>query len=333
LGSRGFRKTTAVIFLLAVLALATLWAASALFFDFTIQPARLPAALLFLAWIAAVLAITKANRKGILIWIGSTLAVTVWWFSLKPPSNVQWQPDVSRIANAEVHGSRVTLSNIRNLDYRTETSFTPRWGTRTVDVTNIRGVDLFVNYWGSPWIAHAIVSFAFADGTYLAMSIEARKTIGQEYSAVRGFYRQFQLIYVVAEERDIVRVRTNFRGEDVYLYRTLTTPADAQALFLQYVAWIQDAQTHPHWYNALTNNCVSGVIAYLARQKVGGISAWDWRTVLNGPGDQMLYELGDLAGGLPFPELKRRALINEAAKRANPDDFSHAIRRNRPGFE
>jgi hypothetical protein len=95
---------------------------------------------------------------------------------------------------------------------------------------------------------------------------------------------------------------------------------------------MNEALEHPRWYNALTNNCVSQVIAYLAQNKVGGISKWDWRTVLNGPGDRMLYDLGDLAGGLPFPELKRRALINEAAKQASPDDFSTAIRRNRPGF-
>jgi hypothetical protein len=311
----------------AALGLVTLWAASALFFDFSVV-----SVVLFLAWVLAVLVVTKVNRAGLLIWIASLLAVMLWWFSLKPSADRPWQPDVSRLASAEIRGSRATLANVRNFDYQSESSFTPRWEARTVDIDNIRGVDLFVSYWGSPWIAHAIVSFAFTDGTYLAMSIEARKSIGQEYSAIRGFYRQYQIIYVAAEERDIVRVRTSFRGEDVYLYHTLTTPADAQALFRQYLAWINEARARPQWYNALTNNCVSQVIAYLAQNKVGGISKWDWRTVLNGPGDRMLYDLGDLAGGLSFPELKRRALINEAAKQASPDDFSTAIRQNRPGF-
>jgi Domain of unknown function (DUF4105) len=311
----------------AALGLTTLWAVSALFFDFSTT-----SAVLFLAWVLAVLAVTRINRKGFFVWIASLLAVMLWWFSLKPSADRPWQPDVSRLASAEIHGTRATLSNVRNFDYQSEKSFTPRWETRTVDIDTIRGVDLFVSYWGSPWIAHAIVSFALTDGTYLSMSIEARKSIGQEYSAIRGFYRQYQIIYMAAEERDIVRVRTNFRGEDVYLYRTLTTPADAQVLFRQYLAWINGALAQPQWYNALTNNCVSQVIAYLARNKVGGISIWDWRTVLNGPGDRMLYDLGDLAGGLPFPELKQRALINEAAKQASPNDFSTAIRHNRPGF-
>ena len=122
---------------------------------------------------------------------------------------------------AEINGDEVTLHNVRNCDYRTETDYTPRWETRTVRLSQLTGIDLAINYWGSPWMAHPIASFQFADAPPLCFSIETRKEIGESYSAIGGLYRQFELIYIVADERDVIRVRTNFRhGEDVYLYRT-----------------------------------------------------------------------------------------------------------------
>jgi hypothetical protein len=251
------------------------------------------------------------------------------WFSLKPNDNRNWQPDVARLPWAEVAGDRATIHNIRNCDYVSETNYTPRRETKTVQLSDIRGVDLFLSYWGTNWIAHAIVSFEFADGTHLAASIEARKTVGQEYSAIRGFFRQFQTMYLISEERDVVRVRTNYRGESMYLYRTLTTPADARGLFAHYLEWMNQARHRPEWYNALTANCATSFVSYLAQAKVGGISRWDWRTLFVGKGDELLYEKGDLAtDGLPFPELKQRALIHKTSDA----DFPRQIRLNRPGF-
>ena len=161
------------------------------------------------------------------------------------------------------------------------------------------------------------------------------KEVGETYSAIGGFFRRYELIYIVAEERDLVRVRTNYRqGEYVYLYHTQTKPEDARRFFVQYLNWINQVHDRPEWYNALTSNCTTSATSYLEATKVGGISNWDIRTILVGKGDQMLYELGDLAGNLPFPELKRKALINPVAQQADQaPDFSRMIRRNRPGFE
>jgi hypothetical protein len=167
------------------------------------------------------------------------------------------------------------------------------------------------------------------------MSIEQRKAIGQTYSTMRGFFRQYELIYLVCDERDVVRLRTNYRtGEYVRLYHTLTTPDDSRRLFLQYLQWIGNLRRQPEWYNALTDNCTSNVTSYLVRNHVGGLSTWDWRSVLNGLGDRMLYDDGDLAtGGLPFQDLAKQAYINEEARRLGDDpDFSRDIRRGHPGF-
>ena len=160
--------------------------------------------------------------------------ILISWLTLNPSNDRQWQPEVAETAWAETNGDDVTIHNVRNCDYRTEEDFTTRWETRTVRLSQVTGIDLAIMYWGSPWIAHPIVSFRFADALPLCFSIETRKTIGQQYSAVRGLYRQYTLIYIVGDERDSSRVRSNYRhGEDVYLYRTMASPAQARVRFLE----------------------------------------------------------------------------------------------------
>jgi hypothetical protein len=199
-----------------------------------------------------------------------------------------------------------------------------------VDLNRIRGLDLFMDYWGSPWIAHTILSFDLNGGEHIAFSIETRKQVGQTYSSILGFFRQYTLISVVSDERDLVRLRTNFRhGEDVYLFHTKATPQFARALFLNYIELTNRLHDKPQWYNAVTHNCTTKI--YTLATMNG--QPWDWRILLNGKADEMEYERGELAGELPWKELKQRAYINPAARAADNDpDFSERIRENRPGF-
>jgi len=223
----------------------------------------------------------------------------------------------------------VTLHNVRNCDYRTETDYKPRWETRTVRISQITGIDLAINYWGSPWIAHPIVSFQFADAPPLCFSIEVRKKVGQTYSTVGGFYRQFELIYIVADERDVIRLRTNYRKEDVYLYRTTVSPARARERFLEYIHSLNALRNKPRWYNAITTNCTTSIrTQHPPNERV----PWDWRILLNGKGDELLYERDAIVtGGLPFAELKARSLIDARARAANDSpDFSKLIREGLP---
>jgi hypothetical protein len=304
------------------------WAAGALHFDF--RTGRAPAAILFVIVLVAAAIFLRERLLKLAAVFAAFAVVALWWLTLKPSNDRPWQPDVAQTAWAEINGDVVTVHNVRNCDYRTETDFTTRWETRTVRLSQITGMDLAIMYWGSPWMAHPIVSFRFADALPLCFSIETRKTVGQEYSAVRGLYRQYTLIYIVADERDSIRVRSKYRhGEDVYLYRTLASPAQARVRFLEYVAAINSLRDHPRWYNAITTNCTTNI---RTQRPTSQRAPWDWRMLVNGKADEMLYERHAIAtGGLPFSELKQRSLINKRARAVDKDpDFSRLIREELP---
>ena len=215
-----------------VILLTSLWAAMALAIDL-----RIIAAVAYGLAILLILFLLRTRPLRLLLacLLGCAL-VLAWWLTLKPSNEGHWQADVSRTAWAEVQGGEVTIHNLRDCDYRTELDYTCQWLTRTVDLNQIEGVDLFMNYWGSPLIAHTILSFDLRGADHVAFSIETRKQMGQPYSALLGFFRQYTLISVVSDERDVVRLRTNYRhGENLYLFHTAATPQFARSLFVNYI--------------------------------------------------------------------------------------------------
>jgi len=310
------------------LLLLTGWAAAALYFDVRVPALRAPLAGLYgLAVLAGWILVQRRVR--VLFPLGGFILVLAWWLSLRPSNDRAWQPDVAVLPYAEIAGSRVTVHHIRNCDYRTPADFDVRHYDRTYDLDALRTVDLYMVYWGSPHMAHTMVSFGFADGAYLCFSIETRKETGEDYSAVKGLFRQFELTYVVADERDLVRLRTNYReGEDVYLFRLNTTPVQAREFFLSYVRTMNDLAREPRWYNAATNNCTLGI---RVQRAVSDRAPWDWRMLVNGHCDELLYERGKISTALPLAELKRASLINPRARAVGAGtDFSAAMRQGLP---
>jgi hypothetical protein len=327
--ARWINYATAVLFVPV-----TLWASVAVYFDLPFRSTRAPAAAVYLFLVAGLFVWIRPVRKAVACGFACFAIVFAWWVSLQPSNVREWQPDVAETAWAEIEGNLVTVHNIRNSIYHSETDYTPRWETRIIDLSSILGADLFITYWGSPWIAHPIVSFHYGEDQYLAFSIEVRKEVGEGYSAVRGFFRQFELIYIVSDERDVVRLRSNYRqGEEVHAYRLRVRPEVAQALFREYIQSVNRLRERPQWYNALTTNCTTDIRKMAVSAAGPDAAPWDWRILLNGRLDEMLYERGRLAGVLSFLELKRRGHINAAARAYDrAPDFSQRIRAGRPGF-
>ncbi len=335
-GRRRFRRCVGVGLVWLPIVFLTVWATAALYFDVPVSWLRIPTAATYLLIAAGFIFLIRRPRFRIIAYMGLFSVVLMWWLSLKPSNIRPWQADVAQTAWAEIDGDRITIHNFRNCDYRKEFDYTCQWQTKSVNLSELRGIDLFVTYWGSPWIAHPILSFQFGDDDHLAFSIETRKEIGEGYSSIHSFFRQYELAYVIASERDVIRLRTNYRhGEFVYLYRTTAGPAWSRALFLDYLGRVNKLHQRPEWFNALTSNCTTNIFGHIAtvsRAPSNNIS-WDWRILLNGKADEMEYERGNLVGNLPFPELKRRALINAASWAADQaPDFSRRIREGRPGF-
>jgi hypothetical protein len=250
------------------------------------------------------------------------------WTQLEPSNDRDWQPESAVLAYASIDGDRVTLHNIRNFDYRREKDFTPAYYDRTFDLRELESVDLFTVYWMGPEIAHVFLSFGFTGGNHLAISIEARSERSDEYSSLKGFFRQYELYYAVGDERDIVRLRTNYRRnpvEDVYLYRLQADANSRQRVFLEYLRRINALKEHAEWYNTLTTNCTNTI--WLIARVNAQHARYSWKILLSGHVPELLYEEGRLDTSLPFEELRQRAYINELARTADQAaDFSQRIR-------
>jgi len=308
------------------------WMALAIYFDFSLLgPPWLRAGLAVLVPVGAVVALwlVRPRRWALAGILGAFVVVLGAWLAIPPSNDRDWQPDVKTLAFADIQGDRVIVRNVRNVEYRTETDYTVRLEDGALDLSKLRSLDLLLIHWGSPIIAHTIMSWGFEGDRYLAISIETRNEKGEQYSALRGFFRQYELVFVVADERDVVRLRTNFRGEDVFVYRLDVRPADARVLLLRYLQEVNQLREQPQWYNALTDNCTTA-IQRLARSGERR-SWWSWKLFLNGRFDELAYAIGAIDRSLSFSVLKAKSHINERAKAANDDPrFSVRIREGLP---
>jgi len=263
--------------------------------------------------------------------------VLVWgvlvggWRTITPSNDRDWQPDVAGLATATLDGERVTVHNLRNNAYRTDTDCTPRSYDKTFALRRLESMDLISSYWAGNAIAHLFVSFGFGGQDYVAISEETRKAQGEEYSTLAGFFKQYTLINVVADERDVIRVRTTYRQphEQVYLYRLRLTPMEVRRLFLDYVQGINRLATHPTFSNTLTPTCTTTI--WMPTRAVGGTARYTWHILFSGYAPAYVYERGRLDTSLPFAELKRLSLINARAQAAGAaPDVSQRIRAGLP---
>jgi Domain of unknown function (DUF4105) len=220
---------------------------------------------------------------------------------------------------------------VRNFDYRSESDFTPRWEDRTYDLRKLDSADIIAVYWAGKAIAHIMVSFGFQDQDYLAVSIETRKEKGESYSTLAGFFRRYELYYVFADERDVIRVRTTYRQpqEDVYIYRTRTPQINIRRSFLDYIQAINDMRVHPRFYNTLTTNCTTTILMHTRMNPES--PPMSWKLLLSGYLPDYLYELGRIDTAKPFADLKKLSRVNERAHAADKDaSFSQHLRQGLP---
>ena len=310
-------------------ALLVTWATLAIYYsNLPWSEVRLGLAAAFAAFAIWALWFSRQRRMPAVAFV-LFLGVVAWWISIRPSHDRNWRPEVAVMPRALIDGDRVHLTGVRNFDYRTRNDFTVRYEERDLQLSHLTALDFFVSYFTEGPVGHTFVSFIFDNAPPLSISIETRPEVGEGFAPVASLFKQFELIYVVGDERDLVRVRTNYRGEPVYLYRLNTSAADARRLLLIYLGRINELADHPEFYNLLTNSCTINIMRYA--NAAGRSGGFDIRHLLNGLIDGYLYYSGRMDTTLPFDELRRRSLINEAAQAADgAADFSERIRASLP---
>lgn len=249
------------------------------------------------------------------------------WFSIRPSNNRDWSPDQAVLPDAEIKENLVTIHNIRNFTYASTTSYTPAYYDETFDLDKIKSVDYVVEPF-SEWAgsAHTFVTFGFENDKYISISIEIRKEKGESFSAFKGLFKQYELMYVIADEKDVIKLRSNFRKDQVYLYPIKTTKEKMRALFLDMVQKANYLKEHPEFYNTLTDTCTTKIAKHVNKISPKRIP-FSFKILFPGYSDRLVYDLGLIDTSLPFDEIRSKYLINEKAlKYADDPDFSFKIR-------
>lgn len=317
---------------IVTIAAMTIWAVGVLYYS-PILPEKwraLAAASYSVLTVLAFLFLRRRGRTAVVAVVAFAMLV-ILFFRIPASNDRDWEPEVVNLPYASIHGDRITIHNVRNFAYRTETDFDSRWETRTYDLTKLDSADLIAVYWAGKAIAHVMVSFGFEGKDFLTVSIETRKEKGESYSTLAGFFRQYELYYVVADERDVVRVRTTYRQpqEDVYIYRVNGPLKNLRRVFLDYLKSMNDLREQPSYYNTLTTNCTTSILFHTKMNPES--PPMSWKILLSGYVPDYLYELGRLDTARPFAELEKLSLVNGRAHAADRDPaFSQRIREGLP---
>ena len=304
------------------------WATFAIYFsNLPAAWMRIAVAIAFAAF--AVWALLWSRPRRTYVFLAGFAAVLIWWIAIPASHDRPWRPEVAVMPRAFIDGDRVRITNVRDFTYRSRNDFDIRYEEREFLLSDLKGVDFYVSYWREGPVGHTFLSFIFNNAPPLAISIETRPEVGEGFDPLASMFKQFELVYVVGSERDVVGVRTNHRGETTYLYRLNTSLADARKLLTVYLERINQLADRPEWYHLLSNSCTINIIRYA--NAAGREGRLNIRHVLNGWIDSYLYYSGRVDTSLPFPELRRLSLINGAAQAAGDGpDFSERIREGLP---
>jgi len=280
---------------------------------------------------AALLAVVLRRRmrwRAVLIYAVAYAIFLGWSSSISASNDKNWAADVAHGITGTIDGDRLSVRNLRNFSWRTEADYTERWEQRTYDLSKLRSLDLFLVYWMGPSIAHTIMSFGFDDGHYFDFSIELRRTQNDQYSAIAGFFKTHELVYIGADERDLMSLR-KARHEQIQLYRLRTPPERARALLVEYINEANDLAAHARFYNTLTTNCTTTIFDMM--RAVTSSIPFDWRIVFTGHLPSYLYEHGAVDTRIPLDELRQRADVTSRVDPGSSEvEFSSRLREGVP---
>ena len=333
LSAASWLRFTATLLATIVVGSSAIWGACALWYQAPGgQVSKTFSALLWLCFSLSLMFALWQGRAvlGLLAFAVAFGALLLWWQRIAPSNDRVWADDVAQMTAGTVVGNRVTLRNVRNFDWRSTTDYTQRWETRGYDLDRLNSVDMIMSYWSGPAIAHMLISFGFEAGEHVVFSVEIRREKTETYSEIGGFFKEFELSVIAADERDVIRLRTNIRGEDDYLYHLHMPVAAMRSLFLSYIDEANILVRSPRFYNTLTVNCTT--LAYHTMKRIVGYLPLDYRLIFAGYLPEYVYRVGGFDPRYSLQELRALGRITDRAKAADRSaEFSADIRRGNPG--
>jgi hypothetical protein len=326
-------RFTATLLATLIVGSSAIWGACALWFQAQAGQALKTLSVLLWAGFSLTLMIALWQGRtaaGLVTFTAAFGALLTWWQRIAPSNDRIWADDVAQMSTGTVDGNRVTLRNVRNFDWRSNTDYTQRWETRHYDLDRLNSVDMIMSYWTGPAIAHMLISFGFDDGEHVVFSVEIRRERIESFSEIGGFFKEFELSVIAADERDVIRVRTNVRGEDTYLYRLRMPVSAMRSLFLGYIDEANSLVRTPRFYNTVTVNCTT--LVYHMMQRIVGYLPLSYRLIFSGYLPEYVYRVGGLDQRYSIKELRALGRISERAKESDRSQaFSADIRRGIPG--
>jgi Domain of unknown function (DUF4105) len=334
IAAAGLLRFAATLLATLVVGSSAIWGAFALWYQAPGGQARKILSVLLWAGFSLALMIAFWHGRtagGFLAFAAAFSGLLIWWQRIAPSNDRIWADDVAQMTTGTVDGNRVTLHNVRNFDWRSNTDYTQRWETRQYDLDRLESVDMIMSYWTGPAIAHMLISFGFDDGEHVVFSVEIRRERIETFSEIGGFFKEFELSVIAADERDVIRVRTNVRGEDTYLYRLRMSVSAMRSLFLGYIDEANTLARVPRFYNTITVNCTT--LVYHMMQRILGYLPLSYRLLFSGYLPEYVYRVGGLDQSYSLEELRARGRISDRAKQADcSDTFSADIRHGMPGI-
>jgi Domain of unknown function (DUF4105) len=320
-----FLRFTATLLGTLVVGFSAIWGACALWYQFPGGQALKTLSVLLWAAFGLALLIALWQGRTVLALLAFAVAfagLLLWWHRITPSNDRIWADDVSQMTSGAVDGNRVTLRNVRNFEWRSNTDYTQRWETRGYDLDRLNSVDMIMSYWNGPAIAHMLISFGFDGGEHVVFSVEIRREKIESFSEIGGFFKEFELSVIAADERDVIRVRTNVRGEEDYLYRIRMPPSAMRSLFLGYIDEANSLLGTPRFYNTITVNCTT--LVYHMMKRIVGYLPLSYRLLFSGYLPEYVYRVGALDQRYPLEELRARGRITDRAKAADRSEFFSA---------
>jgi Domain of unknown function (DUF4105) len=330
----GILRTLTTLLAMLLIGLPAAWGVLALWYQAPGAQLKSGIIVVWLAFTAGVLVALWQGRFGLALasFALAFAGMLIWWHHLAPSNDRVWADDVAQITNGTVNGNQVILRNVRNFDWRSNDDYTQRWETREYQLDKLTSVDMVMSYWDGWAIAHMLISFGFDDGQHVAFSVEVRRQKNQVYSEIGGFFKRDGLSIIAADERDVIRVRTNIRGEDDYLYRIRMPLSAMRSLFLGYVEQADSLVDTPRFYNTITVNCTT--LVYHMMKRIVGYLPWSYRLLFTGYLPTYVYRVGGLDQRFSLPELRTLGRITERAKQSDRSEtFSADIRKGIPAID